>query len=60
VLGGKELLVTAHLVCLLPQFNAIFPADGARLKMNGRRFAIAGHSSDDATLTLNLADPDAH
>lgn len=60
VIGGKELLVTAQLVCLVPQFNGVFPADGARLRMDGRLFVIAGHKSDDVALTLNLADPDAH
>jgi hypothetical protein len=60
VAGGKEYLVTAHLMCLVPQFNSDFPAAGTRLRMDGRLFVIAGHSSDEVTLTLNLADPDAH
>lgn len=57
--GGREISLSAHLLCQLPQFAGVFPKAGTRLKIKGRTLVIGTVVQDDVAITLALADPDA-
>jgi hypothetical protein len=59
VQGGREIAVSAHLLCPIAQFGGNLPAAGTRLKIGTRAFVIAAVSSDAVSVTLTLGDPDA-
>lgn len=57
--GGREISLSAHLLCQLPQFAGVFPKAGTRLKINGRTLVIGTVAKDEVSITFALADPDA-
>lgn len=60
--GGREVLVSAHLTCTRPQFSGAIPKAGTRILLveENRWLVIAAVSRDAISVTLALADPDAH
>jgi hypothetical protein len=58
VTGGREVAVSAHLLCLRAQFGPTIPTAGTRLRIGTDLFVIASFSSDAVNVTFTLADPD--
>ena len=58
-IGGKEVVVSAHLLCLLPQFASGIPKAGTRLKIGTDLYVIASFSTDKSSVTFTIADADA-